>query len=86
MQTPPLPLFGAHTRTEPPRFQRRGIPGFASGDRVRWHKPQPPSHALTGKVIGFTQRCTRLVIRTADDLIVTLAPADVINTTRTPKT
>ena len=78
MQAQPLPLFDPS-----PKKQRRGIPGFCCGDKVRWATPVPPSRALAGTVIGFTQRCTMLVIRTADCRLLTLAPEFVTNTTRT---
>lgn len=77
MQPQPLPLFGASAKP-----QRRGLAGFDYHDKLRWLAPVPPSHALSGVLIGFTQRCTLLVIRTADNCIITLKPERVINTSR----
>ena len=81
MQPQPLPLFDP-----PPKKQRRSIPGFGYDDKVRWEKPHPPSRAVAGKVIGFTQHCTKLLIRTTDCHLITLAPTEVINTTRSRPT
>lgn len=78
MQTQSLSLFKAPAL----KAERRGIPGFYRDDRVRWDAPQRPSHALTGRVIGFVQHCTKLVIRTADDHLLTLPPDAVTNMTR----
>jgi hypothetical protein len=77
MRPQALPLFDP-----PPKFKRRNIPGFDYGDKVRWTKPKAPSRALSGKVLGFTQHCTRILIRTSDTHLITLSPDEVINTTR----
>ena len=74
-----LPLFEQRL----PLKQRRTISGFDYHDNVRWEHPQYPSRATTGKVLGYSHRCTRLVIGTSDGLIVTLDPLLVVNTSRT---